>query len=39
VKNVLTLATDAFQSWLTISAQDEAQDFLLELFLPKPPRR
>jgi uncharacterized protein (UPF0332 family) len=39
VKNVLTLAAEAFQSWLTISAQDAAQDFLLELFLQKPPRR
>jgi uncharacterized protein (UPF0332 family) len=39
VLNVLTLATDAFNSWLAISGQDAAQDFLLELFLPKSPRR
>jgi uncharacterized protein (UPF0332 family) len=38
VTYVLTLATDAFDAWLAISAQDEAQDFLLQLFLPKLPR-
>jgi hypothetical protein len=27
--------SDAFASWLTISSQDVAQDFLLQLFLPK----
>jgi uncharacterized protein (UPF0332 family) len=39
VKNVLTLATDAFDAWLAISANDKAQDFLLQLFLPKLPRQ
>jgi hypothetical protein len=39
VKYVLTLATDAFEAWLAISAKDEAQDFLLQLFLPKLPRQ
>jgi uncharacterized protein (UPF0332 family) len=39
VLNVLTLATDAFNAWIAISAQDEAQDFLLQLFLPKLPRQ
>jgi len=38
VLNVLTLATDAFTAWQTIRAQDTAQDFLLQLFLPKLPR-
>ncbi len=35
--NVLTLATDAFNAWLAISTQDAAQDYLLQLFLPKLP--
>jgi uncharacterized protein (UPF0332 family) len=35
--NVLTLATDAFHAWLAISTQDAAQDYLLQLFLPKLP--
>ena len=38
VLNALTLATDAFNAWLAISAQDAAQDFLLQLFLPKLPK-
>ena len=38
VLNVLTLATDAFTAWRAISAQDAAQDYLLQLFLPKLPR-
>ena len=39
VVNVLTLATDAFNAWLAIRTQDAAQDFLLQLFLPKWPRQ
>jgi uncharacterized protein (UPF0332 family) len=39
VLNVLTLATDAFNAWLAIGVQDMAQDFLLQLFLPKLPRQ
>jgi uncharacterized protein (UPF0332 family) len=39
VLNVLTLATDAFSAWHSISTQDAAQDFLLQLFLPKLPRQ
>ena len=35
VFNVLTLATDAFDEWMTIRDQDVAQDYLLQLFLPK----
>ncbi len=35
VLNGLTLATDAFTAWRAISAQDAAQDYLLQLFLPK----
>src|SRR5260370_34271548 len=35
--NVLTLATDAFNAWLAISTKDAAQDYLLQLFLPKLP--
>ena len=31
------LATDAFTAWRTINTQDSAQDYLLQLFLPKPP--
>jgi uncharacterized protein (UPF0332 family) len=39
VQIVLNLATDAFSAWLAISTQDAAQDFLLQLFLPKSPRQ
>jgi len=39
VLNVLTLATDAFTAWRAISTQDEAQDYLLQLFLPKLPKQ
>ncbi|MBZ5623261.1 MAG: hypothetical protein LAQ69_31745 [Acidobacteriia bacterium] len=39
VVKVLTLATDAFSAWRAISAQDAAQDFLLQLFLPRLPRQ
>ena len=39
VANVLTLATDAFTAWRAIGAQDAAQDFLLQLFLPKLPKQ
>ena len=39
VVNVLTLATDAFNAWIAIRTQDAAQDFLLQLFLPKLPRQ
>jgi len=39
VVNALTLATDAFNAWLAIRSQDAAQDFLLQLFLPKLPRQ
>jgi uncharacterized protein (UPF0332 family) len=35
VLNALTLATDAFAAWRAISTQDAAQDFHLQLFLPK----
>jgi len=38
VLNVLKLATDAFEAWRAISTQDAAQDYLLQLFLPRPPR-
>lgn len=38
VLNVLTLATDAFAAWRKISAQDAAQDYLLQLLFPKVPR-
>jgi hypothetical protein len=38
VNSVLTLATDAFNAWSAIGTQEVAQDFLLRLFLPKPPR-
>jgi len=37
--NVLSRATDAFDAWRVICAQDSAQDFLLQLFLPKLPRQ
>jgi hypothetical protein len=39
VLNVLTLATEAFNAWYAISTHDAAQDFLLQLFLPKLPRQ
>jgi uncharacterized protein (UPF0332 family) len=39
VLNVLTLAKEAFAAWRAISAEDEAQDYLLQLFLPKLPRQ
>lgn len=39
VVNVLTLATGAFAAWRAISTQDAAQDYLLQLFLPKMPRQ
>jgi hypothetical protein len=39
VLNVLTLATDAFTAWRAISTQDAAQDYLLQLFLPKLPKQ
>ena len=35
VLNALTLATDAFNAWMAIRDQDVAQDYLLQLFLPK----
>ena len=38
VLNVLSLATDAFTAWRAIRMQDAAQDYLLQLFLPRPPR-
>jgi hypothetical protein len=38
VLNVLTLAKDAFAAWRTVSTEDAAQDYLLQLFLPKLPR-
>jgi uncharacterized protein (UPF0332 family) len=38
VLNVLTLTTDAFNAWYEIREQDAAQDFLLQLFLPKLPK-
>lgn len=38
VLNVLTLASDAFAEWRRISAQDAAQDYLLQLFLPRLPK-
>ena len=33
----LDLASAAFDAWHAISDRDEAQDFLLQLFLPKLP--
>ena len=39
VVNVLALATEAFTAWRAISARDAAQDYLLQLFLPKMPSR
>ena len=38
VLNALTLATDAFYAWSVVRSQDAAQDFLLQLFLPKLPK-
>jgi hypothetical protein len=38
VLNALTLATDAFYAWALVCSQDAAQDFLLQLFLPKLPK-
>jgi len=35
VLNVLSLAKDAFTAWRAISSEDVAQDYLLQLFLPK----
>jgi hypothetical protein len=39
VLNVLSLATEAFAAWRAISTLDVAQDYLLQLFLPKLPRQ
>ena len=39
VLNVLALAPDAFTAWRAISTQDAAQDYLLQLFLPKLPKQ
>jgi predicted ATPase len=39
VLNALALASDAFTAWRAVSHLDAAQDFLLQLFLPKPPRQ
>lgn len=39
VVSVLTLASDAFAAWRAIRTQDAAQDFLLQLFLPKSSRQ
>jgi uncharacterized protein (UPF0332 family) len=38
VFNVVDLAGDGFTAWRAIHTQDAAQDFLLRLFLPRPPR-
>ncbi|HEV2687174.1 MAG TPA: hypothetical protein VGV35_01430 [Bryobacteraceae bacterium] len=35
----IDMASVAFDNWRAIRAQDEAQDFLLSLFLPKLPRQ
>jgi hypothetical protein len=35
VLKVLRLATDAFNAWIAIRGEDVAQDFLLQLFLPR----
>jgi uncharacterized protein (UPF0332 family) len=35
VLNALTLATDAFNAWIAIRDEDVAQDFRLQLFLPR----
>ncbi len=39
VYNVLALASEAFSAWRAINTQDAAQDYLLQLFLPKLPRQ
>jgi len=39
VERVLSRATDAFIAWRAISTQDAAQDYLLQMFLPKWPSR
>ena len=39
VVNVLALATDAFTAWRAIRTQDAAQDYLLQLFLPRLPKQ
>jgi uncharacterized protein (UPF0332 family) len=39
VENVLRPATDAFEAWQAIRTGDAAKDFLLQLFLPKMPRK
>ena len=39
VLKALDLATEAFTAWRAISMQDAAQDYLLQLFLPKLPRQ
>jgi uncharacterized protein (UPF0332 family) len=39
VVDVLNIATGAFTAWRAIRTQDAAQDFLLQLFLPKMPRQ
>jgi uncharacterized protein (UPF0332 family) len=35
-EEVIAVARDAFQAWRAIANDDAAQDFLLNLFLPKP---
>lgn len=39
VLEVLAEATEAFQAWTAIRDGEAAQDFLLLLFVPKPPRQ
>ena len=39
VLNVLRLADDAFSAWRMVRNLDAAQDFLLQLFLPRMPRQ
>jgi uncharacterized protein (UPF0332 family) len=39
VDNVLELATKAFTAWSDVRSQDAAQDYLLDLMLPKLPTR
>ena len=38
VLDIVILATDAFGAWQAIRNQAVAEDFLLQLFLPKLPR-
>ena len=38
VIDVLTLASDAFLAWQAVRMEDAAQDYLLQLFLPRQPR-